>query len=226
MTAPQTPALTPRQSDPSKPRRGRWWRVLLGMALLVLVAAGGWALFLRPKAGEPAGPKATAPPKTSATTAPMPTPTSDPQSGEDVESAFRAIYSKRTRAIVERQPEVVDEIYLPDCNCYELKSIVQEGIRRTEHHIGYHPTVLLVKRQETGVGGGNIASVQVVTEQGPYTITDDQGKVIGREPGWAPQSTSWDLFRSGPGSPWKVGFLLVEGSPDKVLGPGWRDTAK
>jgi hypothetical protein len=224
MTTPDTSSFTPRQSDPFEPGAGGHGRrrLVLVLVLVLLAAAGGWALFLRPKSATQGGPKPTASLRTSVSPAPTP----DPQTSDNLDTAFRAIYAKRTQAIVEGHPELVDDIYLPDCNCYELKSIIQEGIRRAEHHVGYQPTVLLVREQDTTVGGGNVASVRAVTEQGPYTITDDSGNVMDHDPGWAPQSTSWNLFRSGPGSAWKVGFLLVEGSPERTLGPGWRSAVK
>jgi hypothetical protein len=225
MTAPDT-SFTPRQSDPSEPgptARARRRFALIFALLIVLAAIGSWALFLRPRSVAPGGPKLT--PTPSPTTSPSPTP--DPQTSDDLNIAFRAIYAKRTLATVERRPEIVDEIYLPDCNCYELKSMIENSIKRHGHHVGYNPEIVLLREKETRIGGGNLASIEIVTQQGPYRIVDDiTGNVILSDPGWVPQASSWTLFRDGPTSPWKVGFLLVEGSADRVLGPEWKDAPK
>lgn len=224
MTTPGSPPLAPRQSDPWKPRGGRRLRLILGIVLAVLVAIGGWTILLRPKSSGLGGPKATSSPTTSTSTTPTPTPTSDPQASNDLDTAFRAIHAKHTRAIVERRPEMIDQIYRQDCECYELKSIIEEGVRKGGHHQGYQPEVLLVRTLKEGyVSGPNLGNIRVVTEQRPYTIVNDNGRVVVNDPGWAPQSSYWRLVRARPGSPWMVEFLGVEGAAEKVLGPGWRN---
>jgi hypothetical protein len=143
--------------------------------------------------------------------------------GDDPVAAFRAIYAKRTQAISERRPDLVDEIYRSDCGCHELKSIVERAKAAGQHHRDYAPSVLRVLSLKEGfVPAENAANLRVITEQGPYTIATDDGTVIDRDPGWAPQSTYWELIRS-PGGQWKTGQLTVEGTAEEVLGTGWRE---
>jgi hypothetical protein len=209
MTAPGSSPLAPRQSTPSKPSRGGGRRLLLGIALVALVVVSGvWLMFLRPEGRGPRPKPSRITPSPTAT----PTPPLDPQTSDDFETAFRAIYAKRTSAVVNRRPELVDQIYLPDCNCYELKSLIEQSIQRGGHHVGYDPKVTSVERIKEGINGPLLTTVRVVTEQDPYTIVDDNtGTVILHDPGWTSQSSAWELHRSSPGSPWMVGFLLVEG---------------
>ena len=225
MTTPDSPPLAPRQSDPSKPRGGRRVRLAVGITLAMAIAIAGWAIFLLPKGGTPGAPRTTSSPPTG--TSPTPTPSSDPQASDDVAVAFRAIYAKRTRATVEARPDIVDEIYRPSCECSELKSMIEGGVRRGAHYVGYNPSIVLVYELTEGFARGpNLATVRAVTQQGPYTVTDSSGQPIASEAGWEPQSSAWTLVRTSPDGPWKVEHLLVEGPAEKVLGPQWKDRGK
>jgi hypothetical protein len=220
MTTREPIQLPPRQSDPSKPRALK--RVVLASAMVALLGLGAWLLFLRPDGGVKPQPDAGATP--TPTASPSPTAVADPQMGDDPVAAFHAIYAKRTRAISERRPELVDEIYRSDCICYELKAIVQRATAAGQHHRGYDPNVLkVIEVTKYDPLRSNLASVRVITEQGPYTIETDDGTVIDRDPGWAPQSTYWSLVKAREGS-WRIEFLDIEGTAEEVLGKDWRST--
>lgn len=225
MTLPEPPSPTPRQSTPSEPRGPRIGRLTLLAMLLLLAAIGTWVFFLRPKPGSEGGPRANPSPTTTAPS--TPTPTINPQASDDLNTAFRAIYAKRTQATVEGRPEIVDEIYQQDCECYELRSMIEEGIRRGGHYVGYNPAILLIRELTQGFARGpNLATVRVITQQDPYKVEGSNGQLITTEQGWGPQSSAWTLVRGGPQQPWKVSFLLVEGPADNVLGPDWRESAQ
>lgn len=221
MTTPEPTSLPPRQSTPSRPpnRRG----IALALAMVAALGLAAWLLFLRPDgAADPPKPAPTPSP----TTAPSPSPPVDPQMGDDPVAAFRAIYAKRTLAISERRPEVVDDIYHADCACYELKAIVQRAIAIGEHHREYNPSIARVIVLKEGVlPSANTVNLRVITEQGTYTIVGDDGARIDTLEGWAAQSTFWRLIRYSSGV-WKVLDMTVEGPAEEVLGPGWREASR
>ncbi|MGH2720958.1 MAG: hypothetical protein ACRDJO_05065, partial [Actinomycetota bacterium] len=81
--------------------------------------------------------------------------------GDDPVAAFRAIYAKRTLAVSERRPEVVDEIYDADCGCYELKEIVQRAITIGEHHRDYDPSIArIIVLKEGAIPSANTANLR------------------------------------------------------------------
>jgi hypothetical protein len=137
-------------------------------------------------------------------------------------AAFKTILAKRTQAINERRPDLVSEIYSAGCGCFELKSIVEQATAAGQHHRGYEPVLLRVIELEGGLAIDNAADLRVITQQGTFTIVTDDGTVVGTEPGWAPQSSYWQLIRDSTGR-WKVGDLVVEGPAEKVLGADWRE---
>jgi hypothetical protein len=192
--------------------------------MVALLGLGAWLLFLRPDGGVKPQPDSGATP--TPTASPSPTAVADPQMGDDPVAAFRAIYAKRTRAFVERRPELVDEIYRPDCGCYELKPIVQRATASGEHVRGYDPRVLkVIEVRKVEPATPNLASVRVITEQVPFTIEADDGRVIAEDPGWPPQSTYWRLVKSRDAGPWKVEFMDIEGTAEEVLGNNWRSAS-
>ncbi|MGH2688442.1 MAG: hypothetical protein ACRDKW_06505 [Actinomycetota bacterium] len=188
------------------------------LGMVGVLGLGAWFLFLRPdgSAGPPEGAPTPSPPAT-----PSPTPPADPQMGDDPVAAFRAIYEKRTRAFVERRPELVDEIYHPACACVDLKAQLQGNIEHGGIHVGFDPEVLLAKRKDSL--NPNYVDVEAVTTQAKFKILSDQtNAVIAEDPGWEPRASHWTLVRDEPGKPWRVSFVLDEGSADNVLGPNWR----
>jgi hypothetical protein len=208
---------------------GRTAKRILFIVVAILVAIiGAVALtILRPERKSPPSSKASPSPSQPS---PSPSPV-NPQVGEDVEAAFRVIYSIRTRAVSERRPELVDEIYRPACGCRNLRSIIEKATAARQLHHGYDPKVTLVIRLTEGfVQAPNLADLRVITEQGPYQIVTEDGTVIDEDPGWRPQVTYWRLVRTGPGAPWMVDDLEVEGTVEEVDellgGPGWRETPR
>jgi hypothetical protein len=209
-------------------------RVLLGVAALVAVALGGIVLSLR--SGVQPGPVDRT---GSSPTVASPTPTASPLTNPDARSAaeFRSIYRQledtTTRALVERRPELIDEVFSPACDrgCLreDQKRVITEMLAADARAQGYGPRVLVVLVNQADVPGVIFegeptrgVSIRVVDEQGPYAFVHPDGSIIEQSPGWAPRSSEQFLYFSRETSSWRIASRTLEGPAEDILGPEWR----
>lgn len=195
-------------------------------ALLAMLAAGS----NRGDAGEPEE-SASPSPTPTADASPSPEPTEGPTQqageappelhlvGDDYERLARSHVAFRTWLFRNPDPELLDEIVHPECECYVEKELLASYVERDLHWTGNDQGIVVHDVKVVDDLARNLVHLQVVLERpAPGELVDADGNVHNRVEPRAPWVEDLVFIREDAESPWQLRDFTdrgpVEGASD------------
>ena len=205
----------PRQSTPDRRRRRPR---LFGVLALVLIAAGGVIWLVRAPAPAPTETRPGQSPAPSTTTVDA---SERASSVADFEAIYRELEATRVRAYEEYRPELLDEVYGPDCpaacGVEPAKKAIGEMGAAGARFSDRGPRILEVELVGEFEGAilenapRRMVTIRVVDEQDPFHVILKDGTRSEPHPGWEATSRAYDMYFSPAKRHWLINNRFVEG---------------
>jgi hypothetical protein len=188
------------------------------VGLLVVVAAA--ALWLARRGETPPPPARQQDPSPAATQSPVDT-SETAKSDADFEAIYRELEATRRRAYQDYRPELLDDVYGPDCSercdVERAKTVVQDmaaaGARFSDHWPRILEVEVITDFQGAILENGprRLITIRVVDEQEPSHVINRDGSQGASDPGWPPKRRVLDLYFSPSRGRWLIADHRVEG---------------
>lgn len=216
--AEQTGRPPTRLSTPSFRRRPTVRAVIL-LAAIAVVVTSAWFLAKPERTSRPGEGRTIQP--SSSIPAPSPNTGATATSPQDFERVYTELEATRARAYQEHKPELLDEVYGPDCTpgcaVENQKKVIREMADAGAHFSDLASRLLEV--QVVGAFDGavlesqprKLVTIRVIDQQDPFYVINADGSKGYTNPGWKPKRRVVELYFSPTKRHWMISDHVVEG---------------
>jgi hypothetical protein len=232
MTDIETPASSvpgPRQSSPD--RRRRKGPIATAVALVIATGLVLWYVWQNNDQAPLSSPATRSP---ASPTVGVDT-TESARTAADFEVIYKDLDATRARAFAEYKPELLAEVYGPDCSAScgveQSRTTIQEmaaaGARFSQDQAQLLGVELVGQFDGVILEGAprRMVTIRVTDEHPPFHVIRRDGTQGPPHPGWEPTSRALDLYFSPTKGHWLINNRLVEGPVADLptLSPGALD---